>query len=35
MPTIRPHAIAGLFYFAEPERLAHDVQQRTDRARLV
>ena len=27
MPNIRPPAVAGLFYPAEPKQLAHDVQQ--------
>ena len=33
MPTVRPPAVAGLFYPAEPERLAHDVQRLLDEAR--
>src|SRR3990172_2012261 len=27
MPTVRPPAVAGMFYPAEPRQLAHDVQQ--------
>ena len=27
MPTVRPPAVAGLFYPADPEQLRHDVQQ--------
>lgn len=33
MPTIRPAAVAGLFYPADPAQLAHDVQQLLAEAR--
>lgn len=32
MPIVRPPAVAGLFYPAEPVQLAHDVQQLLDEA---
>ena len=33
MTTVRPPAVAGMFYPAEPGQLAHDVQQLLDEAR--
>lgn len=33
MPTVRPPAVAGMFYPAEPVQLAHDVQRMLDEAR--
>jgi AmmeMemoRadiSam system protein B len=33
MPTVRPPAVAGMFYPAEPGQLAHDVQQYLGEAR--
>ena len=33
MPTIRPAAVAGLFYPADPARLSHDVQKMLSEAR--
>jgi MEMO1 family protein len=33
MPTVRPPAVAGMFYPADPRQLAHDVQQFLDEVR--